>query len=315
MTHKRPITKRAFTLVELLTVVAIISLLIGILLPSLSRARAQARKVKVQSQLDAIGKGLEMFRNDHRDYPDSAPRKDRFTNLPFGADHAELFGAHWLARAMGGVDLKGIDVDADAMDAYVTTPADNTIDYTAYKDEAQRSGAYIELESAPPTRDDQIANPSGATPTERFVLLDDYGFPILYYKANPTGGVAFAPERAAGSAIYYQEDNELFTGSDSTTSKLESWPFKGSDPHDLYFYKGDIDGDPESRKKVAASPDVYAIPFVNFFHNNNVWKATGSTVNKSLIKPYNAESFILLSAGEDGIYGTHDDVKNFKVSK
>jgi type II secretory pathway pseudopilin PulG len=55
----------AFTLVELLVVIGIIALLIGVLLPALSKARAQANEVKCMNNLHQFSIGLSIYLNQY----------------------------------------------------------------------------------------------------------------------------------------------------------------------------------------------------------------------------------------------------------
>ena len=59
--------RKAFTLVELMVVVAIIALLISILLPSLAKAREQAYQVKCASNLSSIWKGIFYYAENKDD--------------------------------------------------------------------------------------------------------------------------------------------------------------------------------------------------------------------------------------------------------
>ncbi len=57
--------KRAFTLIEVLVVVAVIATLLGILLPATGRARLQAKVVTVNAELRGIGLALEAYSFDN----------------------------------------------------------------------------------------------------------------------------------------------------------------------------------------------------------------------------------------------------------
>ncbi len=65
MVLRRP----AFTLVELLVVVAIVSLLVSVLLPSLGKARQEARTIQCASHIRHLGIGMTMYWTTNQAYP------------------------------------------------------------------------------------------------------------------------------------------------------------------------------------------------------------------------------------------------------
>ncbi len=91
---------KGFTLVELLVVIAIIALLMGILMPALSRVRQLAFRLTCGTNLSGIGKAMLLYSNDYQD------------ELPRAGGRTSTWGqvANWMApnrQTAFGTDAQG----------------------------------------------------------------------------------------------------------------------------------------------------------------------------------------------------------------
>ena len=290
--------KPAFTLVELLTVLAIIALLIGLLIPSLTMIRNVAKEAKQKAQLTEIGLALTAFRNDNGDYPPS-----HWMAPPPTAGPLDYSGAQKLAEALLGWDLLGFHpksawradgLDAGGGDLSYDPAQGRDIDGDGVPDTLnERKGPYIEQATANAFKLGDLYGPAlTASPLNAgtFVICDSFGVkkvtiapgrtakagtPILYYRAN-TSSKTVAPPAAPFQRIYNIFDNvplasQLMSIADSTQAHQLGNP---ATMQVFYDYIRDL--------KVTARP----------------W-------------PYRPDSYILISAGADGLYGTNDDICNF----
>ena len=298
-----------FTLVELLTAVAVIALLLALLVPAFNLITKQAQGVRQKGQFNRIEVALEAFRTDFGDYPSSRP-------------NTHYYGAQILAEAVVGWD--GFGFHPNSRFSYDGTDlADGGGPNRVYADPTgpdwdtnvkQRKGPYLELEAAGAV---QLANmelyrPNIAPPSEGWAEADTYvladtfgkvthlktkkktGMPILYYRANTSGTL-----------------HPLEEGTDYSDANLTLWSQCIFDIRDNYAFLAH-----------QAYPLVgNQVPPDSWYRRVNWFKFYETTANPDhlndavpeLSRPYRSESFILQSAGSDGMYGTPDDVFNFEA--
>ena len=64
--HSPEVRRGAFTLIELLTVIAIIGILAAIIIPTVGAVRRSATKATCASNLHQLGMAINLYKNDHR---------------------------------------------------------------------------------------------------------------------------------------------------------------------------------------------------------------------------------------------------------
>jgi hypothetical protein len=110
------------------------------------------------------------------------------------------------------------------------------------------------------------------------------------------------------AGIYVHQDNTWITGDDQASDSSEGWDFTGAGGTHKIATFGIKPGN------VLEITDRES--FVDFLRNPD---ATGQAVdadgNRISITPHNPGTFILLTAGPDGLFGTSDDIGNFPIRK
>jgi prepilin-type N-terminal cleavage/methylation domain-containing protein len=86
---------RAFSLVELLVVIAVIAVLTAMLLPALARAREQARQTQCAAQLRQLGQALHLYANANAG---SLPAWSGWHTYPDGANADDQPGPAWTEQ-------------------------------------------------------------------------------------------------------------------------------------------------------------------------------------------------------------------------
>lgn len=341
--------RRGFTLIELLTVVAIIGLLISILAPALSKARQQARNVVTRGALQSIGGGLEMFRNENqRDFrrTDGLPPSARGEDTASSGEQ-RLWGAQWLVRYLMGKDLHGYaprrNVPRDLLDPGTDDEEVPWYEYNADgTPKVERVGPYLSSQAVRLAKPDELpgydlAVPGGAYPVDtdaetmkQPVILDAFGYPILYYVANPRQAAkprayvaGYDPEcDTCIVGVFDFSDNGLFTGQcgEDEGCRYPGWDFEG-----LFL---DVDDGHRIKQFGPTKVTDYKIDYVDWFDTNDArYTFPNYIMNKTLydstydsnnpdnvptLTPYRKGSYLLIAPGKDALYGTDDDITNFE---
>lgn len=92
------VQRRGFTLVELLVVIGIIAVLIGILLPALSRARKQSNMVACAANLRSMGQALVIYENESKHLPGSQSQVGLTVTGQMGRGSSTAYFAVWPIR-------------------------------------------------------------------------------------------------------------------------------------------------------------------------------------------------------------------------
>jgi hypothetical protein len=242
--------------------------------------------LRQQAQFHSIDAAIELFNSEFDGYPPSGALDEN------GKPDC---GAMKLSEAMMGRDLMGFHPDSvfrsDGTDGKgnMLYPKSKSGLEEAYQDSLKvRKGPYLPLENANAYRlvDIYGKGNTGSFDPNNYVLCDMWrkvahtgtgkkiGMPILYYKADTS--------KTAHDLNDPNNPGNIFDYRDNHALLALGVPGKPGQKHPLYE-------DPKIFYEIARND-----------------KVTGQSV------PWRADTFILLSAGYDGLYGTEDDIANFQ---
>ncbi len=264
----------ADTWIALILVLVSCSAIFGFLF-SHSRSHISHRDLELMAQLNAMNAAVKLSEYELDGYPPSD------ANDPTGRPYC---GVMKLTEALMGQDLRGFHLRstyrADGLDPNGLTPL-----YPPEPDAANlklRKGPFLQAENADAWRlvDIYGKGNTGSFAESALVLCDPYA------RVRPGG-------RKTGMPILYYRVHSSGTAHDV---------LHPDNPQNIYHYRDNhalillgVTGQPGAQHPLADPKRFYL-----------------NTQDRQTSAPYRRYSFILISAGQDGLYGTADDICNFE---
>jgi hypothetical protein len=243
--------------------------------------------LREKAQLKSIDTVLELFKSEFDDYPPSDA---------LDQDSTPYCGAMKLCEAMMGKDLMGVHPKSvfrsDGTDGEGKTlyPDSNSLSAEAYRANLSiRKGPYLPPENANAYSLADLYGEGNTGPfaPKHFVICDVFkrvkhrrtgkkvGMPILYYRADISKTAHDVNDPNNPENIYDYRDNQALLALG-------------------------VPGKPGQKHPLFENPKI-------FYEMTRDYKST------KVGRPVRADTYILLSAGKDGLYGTKDDIPNFAM--
>jgi len=296
--------RRAFTLVELLVVIALIGVLAALLLSALSSAQQRARATQTTSTMEAFAAACETFFQDHGQYPGVVPEALLAQDAEANDGIPRISSLeNALYHMMGGYRILGVHPDYAQFNGYEMSFGNGNNEITvkfAINSELLGDGPLIGGRQYPsyftPPEGTLVKAFGQVGDEENLVdVVDAWGQPLALLRRQRTVGVL--PNNRSGN-----------------DGNPETWQFRteGAAP---YFEAG-LSGLGELRKQQAFSNNaptcILSQENTAFFEGNVGRILANPAIREGVGNPNDLYtqprgSMLLLSAGADGVFFSSQD--------
>lgn len=318
----RAAKQRGFTLIELLTVIGIIVLLVAILLPVVSAVRLKAYVVNTQQQMSVIQAACQSYFHDFNAYPGpipnsslsgampAIPNPNPISGLPATITSSEnlvlgLLGLLTPPTTPGGQIV--YTPPGTASGGTITSPHD-VLSLNSINPKSYHYIDYIPTQLSPGATS-KMEYALGSSPTDtiapEFVDQIPNPMPILYVRANvgnpPAIGTGAAAKVATpdDSSQYNYMELKDYVSMVRTPGAGKPMLFTQQTLAAMYAL---------SQQNPSGLSDDVTTPFKTF-DASGAANPPGYFANPNIANaPRGKDTFILISAGQDRVYGTQDDI-------
>jgi len=181
----------------------------------------------------------------------------------------------------------------------------------------------IKTGSVPGRSLDNALFPNWAEMKDLPVIGDAFDQPILYYAASTHGSETNMLSRAhhppsadyrseGGPPVFFHQDNVGYTGGSSGAAGANGWDFSNRHlidrPTEEALHHIQMSGASLRADEVDLGQNRFT--FAHYIHDQNAHSRAPAGASNWPLKAVRNKSYLLITAGVDGRYGTNDDVSN-----